>query len=188
MFDIIFSSLPLRLFHTMPSILFIILQCGPFSFTSAPYLLLQITLSPFFSSCYHSSCHYSSTLLVSDTLFPPHPHLSRLFLGSLLAPLFPAPHTSVFFSYIHLLLCISCFSNPSPCPSCLSICIPLLFPHHFFTCPPQISASSIVPLYSLQFSFNSFTLTPTSSTVPLALSFLTSHLILPPSLLPSQGD
>lgn len=50
MFDIILSSIPLHLIHTMPSILFINLQRRPFSFTSVSYLLIQITLSPFLSS------------------------------------------------------------------------------------------------------------------------------------------
>lgn len=47
MFDIIFPSSPVYLFHTSPFMLFVILQCRPFSFTSVLYFLLQITLSPF---------------------------------------------------------------------------------------------------------------------------------------------
>lgn len=94
MFDNIFSSFLLHLFHTMSSVLFIILHCGPFSFTSAPSCLhLQITLSPLLSLCYHCRRHHS----FPSTHLRPHPRLSRFFLGSLLAPLFLAFQTSVFF-------------------------------------------------------------------------------------------
>lgn len=130
MFDIIFSSILLRLFHTVPSVLFIILQRRSFSFTSAPHLHLQITLSPFLPSCYHSCCLLSSP----DTLPPPHTHPSRLFLGSLPAPLFLVSHTHVIrracliHSFLHL---------------CLSDHLFFLLAHSMLSMLPCFSLSSI---------------------------------------------
>lgn len=101
MFDIIFSSSDIHLIHTVPSILFIVLQFGWFSFTSAACLLLQIALSPIVSSCYYSCWggYFSNA----------HPSSRGSRVGTLallfLLPLPPCPF---------LLLCIPCQSHPSP--------------------------------------------------------------------------
>lgn len=167
MFDIVFSSILLRLFHTTPSVLFIILQRGPLSFTSPLYLLLQITPSPLPSSCYHSRRHHS----FPNAHPPPGPHPSRLFTSC--STFSCISHLCVFPSHIHSTFFTSSF------PSCLSV---LLLLHPFFTCLLHCS--------SLQF-FPSplFFLTPTSSPLQLALSFFNRATHPPvPSLLASQGD
>lgn len=102
MFDIIFPSFPVYLFHIAPSLLFVILQCGPFSLTSLLYFLLQITLSPFLFTL------AAIALLTTLTSCP-----------LLISPAFP----SVYFSY-HIPLCLINFCLPRPSIPLSLNCLP----------------------------------------------------------------
>lgn len=169
MFDIIFPSSPVYLFHTSPFVLFVILQCRPFSFTSVLYFLLQITLSPFLFT------------LAAITLF------TRLTFRPIFIYL---AFASVYFWY-HILLCLINFCLPQPpIPPYLNCLI-------FTSASPARSSlspltkntqnlSSSLSLWAFavslwQFVFHCNILTFTASSSPPSPS-------VPTFLLPSQGD
>lgn len=169
MFDIIFPSSPVYLFHTSPFMLFVILQCRPFSFTSVLYFLLQITLSPFLFT------------LAAITLF------ARLTFRPIFIYL---AFASVYFWY-HILLHLTNFCLPQPPipPSLNCLIFTLASPAQSSLSPltknPQNLSSSLslwafaVSLWQFVFDCNILTFTASSS--PPSPS-------VPTFLLPSQGD
>lgn len=150
MFDIIFPSSPVYLFHTSPFMLFVILQCRPFSFTSVLYFLLQITLSPFLFT------------LAAITLF------TRLTFRPIFIYL---AFASVYFWY-HILLHLTNFCLPQPPipPSLNCLIFTLASPAQSSLSPLTKNPKTCLLLYPfelLQFPFGNLFLTATFSLSPL---------------------
>lgn len=157
MFDIIFPSSPVYLFHTSPFMLFVILQCRPFSFTSVLYFLLQITLSPFLFTL------AAITLFIRLTFRPIFIYLA---------------FASVYFWY-HILLRLINFCLPQPPipPSLNCLIFTSASPARSFLSPLTKEKTKLV-LFFIPLSFCSF---------PLAKFFLTATFSpspLPPLLPP----